>query len=103
MAHKVDFSEIAWRDADEIYRWIADRSDPQTAERFVDRIIDHCLGLQNFPNRGTPRNDLESGMRTTVFEGKATIAYRVEGSAVRILRILNHGRDIMRAFPDERG
>ena len=99
MTHKVVFSETAWHDADEIYHWVADGADPQTAERYVDRIVDYCLTLQNFPNRGTPRDDLEPGVRTTAFEGRAVIAYRVENSTVTILRVLNHGRDVVKAFP----
>jgi toxin ParE1/3/4 len=98
VTHRVDFSETAWQDADEIYRWIADRADPQTAQHYVDRIIDYCSGLRNFPNRGTPRADLAPGMRTTVFEGRAVIVYVVQGNAVRILRILHKGRDLGRAL-----
>ena len=101
MTHRVDFTETAWQDADEIYRWIADRADPQTAQRYVNRIIDYCSGLENFPNRGSPRDDLAPGIRTMVFEGRAVVAYRVATRDVKILRILNHGRDVTRAFSEE--
>ena len=101
MAHRVVFSETASQDAEEIYNWVADRTGPQIAERYVDRIIDYCSTLQDFPNRGTPRDELAPGLRTTVFEGRVVIAYQVEKSSVRILRLLNRGRDVTRAFSDE--
>ncbi len=98
MVHKVVFSEQAWRDADEIYDWIAGKADPETAEGYVGRIIAFCEALRDFPNRGSPREELAAGLRTTSFERKAVIAYMVEGQAVRILRVLHHGKDVDKAF-----
>jgi toxin ParE1/3/4 len=98
VAHNVVFSEHAWRDADEIYEWIATRADPQTAQAYVGRIIDFCDSLRDFPNRGSPRDDLAKGVRTIAFEGRAVIAYITDDKEVRILRILHHGRDVERAF-----
>ncbi len=98
MGHKVVFSEQAWQDAEEIYDWIADKADPATAQGYIDRIIEHCEALRDFPNRGTPREELAAGLRTTTFERKATIAYLVEGPTVRILRVLHHARDLGNVF-----
>jgi toxin ParE1/3/4 len=98
VTHRVVFSEQAWRDANEIYHWIATRADPQTAEAYIGRIIDFCDSLGDFPNRGTPRDDLAKGVRTIAFEGRAVVAYVANDNVVRILRILHHGRDIGRAF-----
>lgn len=98
MAHKVVFSEQAWHDTDEIYDWIAGKSDPEIAENYISRIIEHCEALRDFPNRGTSREGLSAGLRTISFERKATIAYEVEEQAVLILRVLHHGRDLGKAF-----
>lgn len=98
MAHRVEFSEIAWQDADEIYDWIADKADPETALGYLIRIHDFCYTLRDFPNRGAPRDDLAAGVRTTVFEGKAVIVYAVKGNEVQVLRILHRGRDLGSAF-----
>jgi toxin ParE1/3/4 len=97
VAHRIVFSEQAWQDADEIYDWIAAKSDPETAECYVSRIIDFCDSLNQFPNRGTPRGDLATGIRTIVFESRVIVAYIVAGD-VTIVRILNRGRDPSRAF-----
>lgn len=98
MALKVVFSERAWQDAEEIYNWIATSAGPGIAERYISRIIDSCEGLREFPDRGTARDDVAPGLRTTSFERRAMIAYIVEPKAVRILRVLHHGRDLGKAF-----
>jgi toxin ParE1/3/4 len=98
VAHRVVFSEQAWADADEIYDWIAANADAETAERYVSRVISFCDGLGEFPRRGTPRDDVAAGLRTTSFEGRAIIAYIVKERIVRILRVLHHGRDLGKAF-----
>ena len=97
MAFRVSFSEEAWADADEIYDWIAANADLETAEGYVSRIIAFCDTLADFPRRGTPRDDLAPGLRTTVFEARVIVAYVVDDE-VRVLRILSHGRDAKRAF-----
>lgn len=98
MAIEVVLAETAWRDLDEIYDWVADRSDPDTAQNYVGRILRLCGSLGEFPRRGTQRSDLAKDIRTIAFERRATVAYRVGGDAVLVLRVLHHGRDINRAF-----
>ena len=98
MAIEVILAETAWRDLDEIYDWIADRSDPDTAQNYISRILRLCGSLGEFPHRGAPRGNLAEDVRTIAFERRATIAYRVDGDAVLILRVLHHGRDIGRVF-----
>lgn len=94
MAAKVRHEEAADADLDAIYRWIADRADPDTALRFVRRIRAACEQLADFPNRGTPHDDLVAGLRSIPFERRATIAYLVQGNEVRVARILYAGRDL---------
>ena len=94
VAIEVEIAEAGWRDLDEIYDWIADRTDADTALGYVTRILRFCHTLGDFPNRGTPRNDLTKGLRTVAFERRATIAYRAQEDAVTILRVLHHGRDL---------
>lgn len=95
----VRLGETAWRDLDEIYDWIADRSDPETARNYVGRILRFCGSLQDFPERGTPRKHLAPGVRTIAFEGRATVAYRSDKDKVTILRVLHYGRDLGSVFP----
>jgi toxin ParE1/3/4 len=99
VAANVVLAEAAWGDLDEVYDWVADRTDPDTAQRYVMRILRQCGSLGEFPHRGTPRDDLAEDVRTIAFERRATIAYRVREDVVTILRILHHGRDVDSAFP----
>lgn len=98
MAIDVVLAETAWRDLDEIYDWIADRSDANTAQNYVSRILRLCGSLGEYPRRGTPHDDLAKDVRTIAFGRRATIAYRVGEDAVLVLRVLHHGRDVGRAF-----
>lgn len=98
VANDVNLAESAWRDLDEIYDWIADQSDPDTALAYVSRILRLCNSLSEFPQRGALRDDLAENIRTIVFERRATIAYRVTNDAVLVLRVLHWGRDAQSAF-----
>ncbi|MCY7398087.1 MAG: type II toxin-antitoxin system RelE/ParE family toxin [Sphingomonas bacterium] len=93
MTLKVEFSLAADDDLRAIYHWIADA---ETAVIYLRRIRAHCDQLADFPNRGTPHDDLSPGLRTLSFERRATIAYVVEPEMVRILRVLHKGRDMDR-------
>ena len=67
---------------------------------YIARIETACMALATFPERGTKRDDLEPGIRTIGFERRATIAFRVEGDTVRIVRIFYAGRDYETYFRD---
>lgn len=49
---------------------------------------------------GTPRDDLELGLRTLPFERAAVIAYKVEQETVRIGNVFNGGRDFEALYSD---
>jgi toxin ParE1/3/4 len=97
-AIRVRLSGPAIADLKEIADWIGDRGDEDIGEAYVRRIEAYCHRLTHFPNRGSPQDDLEPGLRSIGFEGRATIYYRVEADRVRILRILAAGRDPTREF-----
>ena len=98
MAHRVAYRPTARLDLKEIYDWIAERADPATADAYVQRLQDACARLSLFPARGSPRDELEPGLRSIPLSGRATAYYRVEGRIVRIVRILRPGRDPAREF-----
>jgi toxin ParE1/3/4 len=56
-----------------------------------------CLQLADFPERGAARSDLYPGLRIIGFENRISIAFIVEETSVRIVRILYGGR----LFPSE--
>lgn len=97
-AIRVRLSGRAIADLKEIADWIGDRADEDIGEAYVRRIEAHCHRLTRFPNRGSPQDDLEPGMRSIAFEDRATIYYRVETRMVRVIRILGAGRDPGREF-----
>jgi toxin ParE1/3/4 len=98
----VDY-EIIWRpeardDLFTIYDWLADRADPETAIAYTSRIESFLQRLRIFPNRGTPRFDVSSGLRTVTFERRVIIAYRVENRMVHVVRLIDSGRDFSKTF-----
>lgn len=96
----VFFRPEAIADLAEIYRFIAIRSQNRTIARdFVSRIKDRCNRIGMAPFGGTPRDDLELGLRTVPFERTAVIAYKVEQEAVRIGNIFYGGRDFEALYP----
>ena len=101
MAHDVTLRPAALGDLTAIYNWVANQSDPATAQVYRERLLAACTSLQDFPSRGSMREDLAPGVRTISFEGRAVIAYLVGDGAVDILRIFHHGRDVSRAFSDD--
>ncbi|MDP3254588.1 MAG: type II toxin-antitoxin system RelE/ParE family toxin [Bosea sp. (in: a-proteobacteria)] len=81
-----------------IYDWIAKRSSPQTADRYIQRIETTYRSLADFPMRGTLHDDLLPGLRIIGMERRVTIAFRIIGDRVEILRILYGGRDVKAAL-----
>lgn len=100
MTHKVSFRPEAEADLFALYRYISDRSGTVRGGDYIARIEAACVALATFPQRGTKRDDLAPGIRTMGFERRATIAFRVEGDTVRIVRIFYAGRDYETYFRD---
>lgn len=76
-----------------LYRYISENSDRSRAAAYVARIETACMGLANFPERGTRRDDLALGLRTIGFERRVTIAFRVLDDVVEIVAIAYAGRN----------
>lgn len=98
MRRELDYLPGAKDDLALIYGWLAERAGSQGAFAYIGRIHSACLSLRDFPNRGSPRDDLKDGLRSIPFERRATIYYRVAGATVEILRVLYAGRDPKREF-----
>jgi toxin ParE1/3/4 len=88
----VEIGRLALADLDRIGQWVAANASVEVALAYLDRIEAACATLADFPLRGTSREDLGPGVRTISFEGRATIAYRVEIQSVLILGIFHAGR-----------
>jgi toxin ParE1/3/4 len=89
---------VVWRPAAQadllaLYDWIADQADPTTALAYTTKIEAHAQRLSQFPDRGTPRDDLVTGLRTVPHRRRVTIAYRVLDDCVEVLRLIAAGQD----------
>ena len=69
----VFFTPYAERQLDELHRYIADQSFESRADAYVERLVSFCQGLDQFPQRGTPRDDILPGLRTAVSPQKVAM------------------------------
>jgi toxin ParE1/3/4 len=99
--YRVEFTRRAQADLHGLFDYLADRFSLTNAQRYVAQIEKTCLSLAAMPNRGTEHYDLRPGLRTMGFRRRATIAFRVRGDSVSILRILYGGRSTDLAFPKD--
>jgi toxin ParE1/3/4 len=92
MALAVAFTEEARTQLQELESYLADRFDPGNARKYMDRLMQFCLGLGGAPHRGRRREDLRPNVRVIGFERKASIYFKVEGQTVFVLGVLYGGR-----------
>ena len=92
--YKVIFLPHAERRLGAIEAYIAERSSPAIAERFVASLVRRALELDSFPSRGTPHDDLMGGLRTVAHRRTVTIAYVVDGDEVAVTDFLYRGEDL---------
>lgn len=93
MNYRVIFAPEAEGQLDELYRYIAGQATAPVAERYVDRVIDYCEGLATYPIRGTARDDIRPGLRTTSYRRRTVIAFAVLEDLMLIVGIFHGGRD----------
>ena len=100
MTYVVVFAETASQQLKAIRDYIASVADSGTAQRYVDAIVDHCLGLDTFPHRGVQRDDLRPGLRTISYRKRVVIAFVVDDGAgqVTVTGVFYGGQDIDTAF-----
>jgi toxin ParE1/3/4 len=92
MSHIVRFDVAAQSDLSEIYDYIELRAGDAVASEYIEKLMAYCSNFTLFPERGIRRDDLGPGLRVVGYERKATIAFRVQGKVVTIIRILHKGR-----------
>jgi toxin ParE1/3/4 len=101
--YRVVLRPQARRDLADIATYITKEASTAIALRYIARLRQACRDLYQFPMRGTEHPDMFPGLRTIGFERRATIAFVVEGDAVRILNIFYGGRDFEAALRSEFG
>jgi toxin ParE1/3/4 len=93
MLFRVVFTPRSRKHLQDLYDHIADCASPVTADKYIDRVIDYCLGLDIFPRRGRPRDDIRQSMRTLAFERRVTVAFVIENDVVAIHGVYYGGQD----------
>lgn len=76
-----------------LYRYIAAAASPETAERYTSSIVAYCDSLQDFPLRGTRRDDVRPDLRITNYKKRAVIAFAVEAAQISVIGIFYGGQD----------
>lgn len=98
MTYAVVFTPEAESQLLELYRYIAAEASPEIAASFTDGIVAYCESLQNFPRRGTKRDDIRRGLRTTSYRRRVVIAFEVTAKRVNIIGIFYGGQQYERAL-----
>jgi toxin ParE1/3/4 len=90
------FSRNAEADIENVGDYIA-KDNPSAAIAFVQRLLDRCSQIAQFPGIGRRRSDLKSAYRS-VTEGQYVILYIASSDKVEIVRVLHGKQDIERAL-----
>ena len=98
MSHRIAYAPEAEAQLVSLYHYISQQSGSEIAHRFTEAIMAHCDKLSDYPERGRPRDDLRSGLRTMAFRRRVTIAYAVNEVEVRILGVFYGGQDLEAAL-----
>jgi toxin ParE1/3/4 len=77
----------------ELYRYIEENATSTVALNYTSAVVEYCEGLATFPMRGTPRDDVRPGLRTTAYKRRTEIAYTVDEGRVSIIGVFHGGRD----------
>ena len=93
MAYEVVFSPEAVTQIEELEAYLAGRFSGENAARYIQRLVASCLSLASAPHRGTRRDDLAPGIRTTGFERRVTIYFKLIETRVIVIGIFYAGRD----------
>ena len=79
-------------DLDEIWWYIA-QDNPRNADSFLDRIQERFISLADFPQLGTGRDELKTGLRSQPL-GNYLIFYFPLNDGIEVVRVLHGARDI---------
>lgn len=93
MNYRVEFSPEAEEQLVALFRYIAKAASPDTAARYTEAIVSYCESLSTFPHRGTMRDDVRPGLRTTNYRKRTVIAFSVDAERVSIIGIFYGGQD----------
>lgn len=99
--YTVVFTPEAEEQLVKLFSYIEENASAEIAFRYTNAVVEHCESLGTLPHRGTPRDDIRAGLRTTPYKRRTVIAYTVETDRVSIIGIFHGGEDYESALePD---
>ena len=98
---KLRFSELAERDLDQIWSYIATNSGSiDTAKQFIESLLSPYQFLPGEPKAGAARDGIDPGLRGLPI-GRYVVYYREEGALVLISRIIHGSREQGTAYYED--
>lgn len=94
------FTAPASRDIESILDYIADNSNFDSAERFLNKLNQKCTNLARFPNLGRKRDQLSPSLRSFPMDGYL-IFYRLIEDGIEVARVISGNRDLDALFESE--
>ena len=89
---RVELTDDAALDIEQIVEFIADRGDVLNARRIYQRIHEHILTLENFPER-VEESAAYPGARELVIKRLPYVAvFYIEGDVVRVVAVMHTRR-----------
>lgn len=76
------------------------RDDTGAAETFIRRLREAAERLRRFPESGSSREDLRTGLRSIPFE-RYILFYRLDIDRVVVVRVLHSTRDVSAIFDQD--
>jgi toxin ParE1/3/4 len=98
MSREVVLTRVVDEQLDELHAHLTAVAGGDTATRYVNEILDLLVSFGDFPFRGTMRDEMYPGLRTYGWKRKATIAFFVYDTSVKIAGVYYGGRDFSRDF-----
>ena len=91
---RIEWSEVAEADLDDIYDYIA-RDVPYYAELFIDQLIKTTDNLKDHPRLGrkVPEADYRDDVRELIVQGYRII-YRLQTEKLQILTVIHGSRNL---------
>ena len=97
---RVARSPRAGLDLDEIWLSVALDS-PAAADRLIDRILERCLSLEDYPHLGPARPEIGPGARALTV-GDYLVLYRISDAGPEIVRVVHGARRLSGLFDVDR-
>lgn len=99
----IEYHDFAVNDIDDAVREVSTRYSRRTAKKLLNAIESTAAFIESFPHATSRLSPCVNGFpnlrarRVTGFLGRV-IFYEIDGDVIRILRVLQAGRDLGRAF-----